>query len=237
MKGIFGIAGVSRRWKLALLLGAMVGTLAATGLGAYAAASGGGTTINACAQKANGQLRLDTGNGCQPNEQAIQWNQVGPQGPPGNTDVTVRHFAQFIYTNDTVTAPVVSASGVRGHLSIYCGPDPSMASGSGNISFTTTNNGSGNENTTFVSPQIPRSSWQTLPPGGTLTFPWANTPNDNVSFDMIIEPNPGEPVPPGLNEDPVLLDIHGFIQQFSFGCDFYVFTESSEVAVPITGVP
>jgi hypothetical protein len=51
MKRLFAIIPSSRRWKLALLLAAFAGALAATGFGAYAAASGG-DTINACAMKA-----------------------------------------------------------------------------------------------------------------------------------------------------------------------------------------
>jgi hypothetical protein len=229
------IVGASRRWKLALLVGAMAGALAATGFGAYAAAKDTGT-IKACALKQTGQLRLDTGNGCLPSEQAVQWNQVGPPGPPGNTDVTVRHFSQFIFTGHTVTAPVVAASGERGHLSIFCGDDPSGSGGSGNISFATDNTSSTHEAITFVSPQIPTSSSGSVAAGGTATFPWNATKNDNLSFEMMIEPA-GFPAPPGTNEDPELLDIRGFIQQFSFGCTFYVYMDASEVAAPITITP
>jgi hypothetical protein len=230
MRRLFAIGGASRRWKLALLLGAMAGALAATGFGAYAAAKDSGT-IHACAMKQTGQLRLDTGSGCLPAEQAVQWNQTGPPGPPGNTDVTVRHFSQFIFTGHTVTAPVVAATGERGKLSIFCDNDPG-----GNISFATDNTSTTHEAITFVSTQIPRSSLQSLPAGGTATFPWANTPNDNLSFEMMIEPA-GFPVPPGTNEDPELLDIRGFIQQFSFGCVFYVYMDASEVPAPMTLTP
>jgi hypothetical protein len=52
----------------------------------------------------------------------------------------------------------------------------------------------------------------------------------------MLEPT-GFPVPPGTNEDPELLDIRGFIQQFSFGCDFYVYIDASEVASPMTFTP
>ena len=80
----------SRRWKLALLLGAFVGALAATGFGAYAAASGG-NTINACAMKATGLLRVSPNGKCLPSEQALQWNQTGPPGPPGPAGASRKH--------------------------------------------------------------------------------------------------------------------------------------------------
>ena len=95
----------SRHRKLALLLGAFVAALAATGFGAYAAASGG-NTINACAMKVTGQLRISPDGKCLPSEQAIQWNQTGPPGPPGpagppgNTDSTVRHISQLHVRRD-----------------------------------------------------------------------------------------------------------------------------------------
>jgi hypothetical protein len=60
----------------------MAAALAATGFGAYAAVQDSGT-INACAMKVNGQLRLDTGSGCLPAENALQWNQQGPKGDTG----------------------------------------------------------------------------------------------------------------------------------------------------------
>lgn len=235
MRRLFAIIPSSRRWRLALLLGAFVGAMVGTGFGAYAAANGG-NTINACAMKATGALRLSSNGQCLPSEQAIQWNQTGPPGPPGNTDSTVRHFSQFIFTGHTVTAPVVSAQGERGKLSIFCGDDPSGSGGVGNISFATSNTSSTTEAITFVAPNIPRSSLQQLAAGGTATFPWDAPKYDNVSFEMMIEPA-GFPVPPGTNEDPELLDIRGFIQQFSFGCSFYVYMDASEVPAPLTVTP
>ncbi len=82
MRRLSAIVPSSRRWKVSLLLGALVGALAATGLAAYAAASGG-NTINACANKATGMLRVSSNGTCLPSEQALQWNQTGPPGPPG----------------------------------------------------------------------------------------------------------------------------------------------------------
>src|SRR5947209_4426081 len=109
MRRLFAIIPSSRNWKLALLLGGFVGALAATGFGAYAAASDG-NTINACAMKATGQLRLSTNGNCLPSEQAIQWNQTGPPGPPGpagNTDSTVRHISNFMFDGSSVTTPIL----------------------------------------------------------------------------------------------------------------------------------
>jgi hypothetical protein len=208
--------------------------LLAGGVG-YAAVKGGGAVIKACAMKQTGALRLDTGTGCLPSEQAVQWNQVGPQGPPGNTDVTVRHFSMFIIPGQTVTAPVVSAKGERGKISIFCGDDPSGTGGVGHISFVTDNTTSLRETVTFSSPTIPASSATPLPAGGTATFPWNAPTNDNVPFEMMIE-SMIDAGPTG-NPPPTLVDIRGFIQQYSFGCSFYVYMDASEVPAPMTITP
>jgi len=66
------------------------------------------------AQRATGQLRLDTGGGCLPSEQAVQWNQTGPPGPPGppgNTDSIVRHISGFMFDGTTVTTPLLRSEG------------------------------------------------------------------------------------------------------------------------------
>lgn len=69
------------RWML-------VGALAAVVFGGGAAFATtqlleDGTTINACAQKETGQLRLSKDGSCGPAENAVSWNQQGPAGPPG----------------------------------------------------------------------------------------------------------------------------------------------------------
>jgi hypothetical protein len=80
---------------------AAAAALALAGGIAYAAATSDGT-INACAGKTTGNLRLDTGNGCLPVESPIQWNQVGPQGPqgipgpPGPSHADERFFARSL---------------------------------------------------------------------------------------------------------------------------------------------
>ena len=48
MRRLFAIVPSSRNWKLALLLGALVAALAATGFGAYAAASDGNSSALSC---------------------------------------------------------------------------------------------------------------------------------------------------------------------------------------------
>jgi hypothetical protein len=224
MRRLVAILGAHRRWKLALLLGA-IGALTATGFGAYAAATGS-DTINACAKVVTGQLRLNTGGGCLAGEQAIQWNQTGPPGPPGNTDSTVRHISQFMFDGTTVATPIVSANGERGKLSIFCASDPDGSKrGVGHITFTTDNSSSTLDALTFYSPSIPTSTWTQV--HGQATFPWADTPGDNVSFEMMIESQMSVP--------PTLTDIRGFIQHFDFGgCDFYVYVDTSDVQSPMT---
>ncbi len=65
-----------RRGTLVAL--AIAAVAAAASSFAYAQTTGGGT-IKACAQTANGQLRLDTGSGCLPSEHALQWPAAGSQ--------------------------------------------------------------------------------------------------------------------------------------------------------------
>jgi hypothetical protein len=230
MSRLFGIIPSSRRWKLALLLGAFVAALAATGFGAYAAASGG-DTINACAMKATGQLRLNTNGTCLPSEQAIQWNQTGPPGPPGqtgppgppgNTDSTVRHISNFLLDGSSVTTPILSARGEIGKLSLSCAHDASGANGT--ISFTTS---TGAANVIFYSPEVP-SSPRLVFTNTQVTFPWAGTPGDNIIFEMMLEAL-------GTPTKPTVTDIHGFVKHFSFeappggGCAFYVHVDTSEI--------
>jgi hypothetical protein len=47
---------------------------AATGIGYAATSGGGGDVVRACAQTATGALRLETGSGCLPSEQSLQWS-------------------------------------------------------------------------------------------------------------------------------------------------------------------
>lgn len=73
-----------RRPLLALTVGAVA--VVAVGGVAWAAIPDLGGVIHGCYQTKNGQLRvIDTGAGqrCNPNEEALQWNQTGPQGPQG----------------------------------------------------------------------------------------------------------------------------------------------------------
>lgn len=224
MKRLSAITHSSRRWKLALLLSAFVGALAATGLGAYAAASGG-DTINACANKATGLLRVSSNGTCLPSEHALQWNQTGPPGPagpPGNTDSTVRHISNFMSDGTTVSTPILSAKGEIGTLSLLCGHD---ANGSnGEITFTQSSDPSFQNRVIFYSPQVPSSPTDVIS-NPEVTFPWANTPGDNIIFEVMIEAEPGSPA------KPTLTDIHGFVQEFPQfgGCSFYLHVSTSEI--------
>jgi hypothetical protein len=51
---------------------AVVAAVSAIGGYAYAVSSAPSATLGACAKADNGQLRLDTGDGCRPSEQAVQ---------------------------------------------------------------------------------------------------------------------------------------------------------------------
>jgi hypothetical protein len=95
-----------RRAVIAAVAVAVLGT--AGGI-AYADSSGGGT-IKACAKTNSGDLRLDTGGGCLPSEQAVQWNQVGPQGPPGFTHTDERYYSSF--SNGSPGLPVTVGTSI-----------------------------------------------------------------------------------------------------------------------------
>jgi len=72
-----------RRWQMAA--GALVGVAAlAVGGMALATIPGGSGVIHGCYNDVNGGLRVvDDGTTCKDRETAIQWNQLGPQGPQG----------------------------------------------------------------------------------------------------------------------------------------------------------
>jgi hypothetical protein len=193
--------------------------LLAGGVG-YAAVKDSGTVIKACAMKPNGQLRLNTGNGCLPTELALQWNQVGPQGPPGNTDSTVRHISNFMVDGSSVTTPVLSATGELGKLSLSC--DHDATGGNGTIGFTETSDPTFRARVIFYSPEVAASPQLTLAPA---TFSWADTPGDNIMFEVMIEDEPGS-----TEVKPTVTDIHGFVQHFSSGgCAFYAHLDTSEI--------
>jgi hypothetical protein len=79
-----------RRGVLAALV--LTAALGIAGGVAYAKVAGSGGVIDACAGDVTGVLRLDGGDGCRTSEHAIQWNQAGPQGPPGVTHADERFF-------------------------------------------------------------------------------------------------------------------------------------------------
>jgi hypothetical protein len=152
-----------------------------------------------------------------------------PPGPPGS-DTTVRHISGFMFIGRTVTTPIISSSrGELGKLSISCNNDGS-GNGVGNVTFTTDNTSSTLDGVTFTSTSPPTSTWQQV--NGHATFSWAGSPpNDNDSFEMLLESQIGTSPGTAL---PTLTDIHGFIQHFSFGCNFYVHANTSEIASPMT---
>jgi hypothetical protein len=50
--------------------------------------SSGNQVINACVEPADNSLRLSTNGSCPGGQTLITWNQLGPQGPPGNPGVS-----------------------------------------------------------------------------------------------------------------------------------------------------
>jgi hypothetical protein len=232
MTRAFAVFPSSRRWKLALLLGACVGALAATGFGAYAAVSDG-NAINACANKVTGLLRVSSDGTCLPSEQALQWNQAGPPGPPGNTDSVVRHISGFMFDSKTVVTPLLSGRGQMGTLSLHCGSDGT--GNSGQITYTSANTSTAKDAIIFYSPSV------TSPPAWSqvsdhVTYTWNHTSGNNMFFEIILESQlgAGNPIP-----KPLLADIHGTIQEFPqfTGCAYYVHVDTSDVASPETVTP
>jgi hypothetical protein len=230
MRRLFAIVGASRRRKLALLVGAMAGALAATGLGAYAAAKDTGT-IHACALKQTGQLRLDTGSGCLPSERALQWNQTGPPGPPGppgNTDSTVRNMTGFILDGQTASSPVLSGAGQLGTLSFTCRDVTYMTNTADTNTF--------GDRVRFYSPQVPNSPLAvTLNENGAgdhLTVPWSDTPL-NRWFQILIEGMTGS------QTQVTLTTITGWAQSVpeDSGCAYYAYIQTSDVRSQQTVTP
>ena len=233
MRRVFVGIYTSRSLKIVALLTAVA--VAATAVGAYAATRSAGT-INACATKQTGQLRLDTGTGCLPSEQTLQWNKTGrpgPQGPPGNSDSTVRHISGFMFNPTTATTPLLSAKGEFGKLSLTCGSD--AQGGNGTITYTSESD-TLQDSIGFIASNAPSSpTFVQVTPGNHATFTWGNTQGNNVSFEMVIESLMHQPASP----PPSLTEIHGFVREFvQFGgCAYYVFVDTSDVASPTTLSP
>jgi hypothetical protein len=104
-----------RLWTVAAA--ALAAALAAAGGFAYAQVTDD-ALIKACAKTDNGQLRLDRGGGCLASEDALQWNQTGPQGPqgvpgpqgpPGISHVDERFFVRSLADPGT-WLPIVSGT-------------------------------------------------------------------------------------------------------------------------------
>ena len=66
------------------LVSLVAASLAAAGGAALAGASLDGGVVNACRNAANGHVRIvDSAGDCRNHEEALSWNQSGPQGPAG----------------------------------------------------------------------------------------------------------------------------------------------------------
>jgi hypothetical protein len=197
---------------------AAVAALVLAGGIAYAAVQDGGATVHACALKQNGQLRLDTGGGCLPSEQSVEWGQVGPPGPPGNTDSTVRFASGFIADGATASSAVLSATGRLGTLSFTCS-DLTYAAAADTNPFP--------DHVNFYSPEVADSPFQVL---DHLRVPWPAA--DNRWFQLLIEGIAG-------SENVTLTTITGFVRSFPefFGCSYYAHMSTAEVRSPQTITP
>lgn len=202
-----------QRWKLALLAAGLA-VLALAGGIAYAASSGTGSVYNACAKTDNGQLRLDTGGGCLPSEQAVQL--AKPQD-------TVRHVTGFIFNGTTASTPVRSAAGLLGTLSFTCS----------DLTYTTDTSDTGTfvDRVLFYSPQVPNSPLGvTLDSADHVTVTWIGDTSQVRWFQMQIEGMVGnQPLP-------TLTQINGFVKGFPEfgGCSYFAYVATSDVASPQT---
>jgi hypothetical protein len=200
-------------WKL-LLLGAGLAVLALAGGIAFAANSGTESVANACAKTDGGQLRLDTGGGCLPSEQAVQL--ARPQD-------TVRHVSGFINNRTTAATPVRSLAGLLGTLSFTCS----------DLTYRTDTSDTGTfaDRVLFYSPQVPNSPlWMQLDSADHVTVTWSGDPSQPRWFQLQIEGMVGnQPVP-------TLTQINGFVKGFPEfeGCSYYAYVATSDVASPQT---
>jgi hypothetical protein len=197
-------------------LGAVVAAIALAGGIAYAGSTGGGaSTVNACAKTEGGQLRLDTGDGCLPSEQAVQLGQ-------GSPDSTVRNMTGFMFEGTTASTPVLSQRGQLGTLSFTCS----------NLTYATNpaDVAAFDDRVMFTSDQVAGSPLA-QDVHDRMTVTWASP--GNRSFQMLIEGTPDgrEPV--------TLTQINGFVRpfpQFS-GCSYFAYVQTSEVRSPQTLTP
>lgn len=195
--------------------------LALAGGIAYAKSADGGAVIKACAKTTDGQLRLDTGGGCLPSEQALQWNQVGPPGPPGNTDSTVRGVSGFIANGTTASSAVLSSAGRLGTLSFTCADLTYTTNPADEAVFA--------DRVMFYSPEVPDSPLMTL---DDLTVPWSPLPV-NRPFQILIEGSVGDQI------NVTMTTITGWVKgvpEFS-GCAYYAYVATADVRSPQTFTP
>lgn len=97
-----------RLLTVVVCLVALVGTIAAVAVAAAIPSADG--TITAC-RKSDGSIRLidtDSGATCKSNEQALTWNQTGPQGPPGMSGYEIVSASRTFDAGDVAAINSVS---------------------------------------------------------------------------------------------------------------------------------
>jgi len=218
-----------RHLRFWLVLGAVAALAAA--VGGYAATRDAQGTFHACVLNSTGAVRLvdssldsqSLRSHCTAQESEVSWNSANP-------DSTVRHISNFMFDGSTVTTPILGARGEIGRLSLSCNHDAN--GGTGDITYTSSNTGPLQDRFNFSSAQFPGSPFFRIV-NGPVTFHWADTPQDNVWFDALLEGMLGADTQGTVR--PTLTAIHGFVQHFAFGgCSFYVHVDTSEVASPET---
>ena len=113
---------------------ALIAAVAATLLGggvAYATIPDGQGLIHACVKENGGQLRVIDVGSCSSSEQPLDWNQVGPAGPPGAQGPVGPANVVVRTANDgvgfvTVTFHVNCYPGEKATGAGYGGPDADL---------------------------------------------------------------------------------------------------------------
>lgn len=215
MRRLFAREALARPWKLALLLGVLVGALAGAGWAAYATSTSASVgTIKACVKPGTGVLRLNTGSGCLATEQAVEWQ---------SSDSTVRHTSLFALQGQTVTSPLLGDIGELGTISFHGELSGGIPTGS--ITYKP-NDGAV---AVFYSPEVtgtPTTTSMNFPnTPDHLTVPWTTTIGGTVWFEMMIESQQ-----PDRANPPLLTTIHGSFVAFEVGYGYYLQVDTSNVA-------
>lgn len=101
--------------RIIIIFSAVIAAILAVGI-AYASIPAADGTINGCYKNANGDLIvIDSAATCPTGHTALNWNQTGPAGPPGQSGVTsfytVTEVVPLLILEPPVTGEITCLSG------------------------------------------------------------------------------------------------------------------------------